>query len=281
MASAKMRRSESDSRRKNIHKKQDKSGIEDLKTWQELYDEEEGNETCFMQNKGTWSTNDIIVQWFKEHFISRVHVAQAKRQSQGEIVSNKYVVILDGVSTYCLTTSWITELQGHDPDLILLRLPPNMGDQQSRRDVDESNPLVDNTSRENPAAYKLKAVVIEGVINTYKVVPEIQSEKGWTKAGNYVYEDNDKPHDGTLFHQGMSGGISDIIGNLQFIPEAGRKKKQTKEKGTDLDPEDMEESVEEIEAPTQQFSEYGTSDCPDEFVDEETAEGMIVDFISD
>ncbi|WPT16854.1 hypothetical protein PSENEW3_00004861, partial [Picochlorum sp. SENEW3] len=246
---------ESDSRRKNIHKKQDKSGIEDLKTWQELYDEEEGNETCFMQNKGTWSTNDIIVQWFKEHFISRVHVAQAKRQSQGEIVSNKYVVILDGI--------YIDKLE------------------KKRRDVDESNPLVDNTSRENPAAYKLKAVVIEGVINTYKVVPEIQSEKGWTKAGNYVYEDNDKPHDGTLFHQGMSGGISDIIGNLQFIPEAGRKKKQTKEKGTDLDPEDMEESVEEIEAPTQQFSEYGTSDCPDEFVDEETAEGMIVDFISD
>ena len=120
MASAKMRRSESDSRRKNIHKKQDKSGVEDLKAWQELYGEEEGNEICFMQNKGMWSTNDIMVQWFKKHFILRVHVAQAKMQSQGEIVSNKYVVILDGVSTHCLTTSWITELQGHDPDLILL-----------------------------------------------------------------------------------------------------------------------------------------------------------------
>ena len=130
MASAKMRRSESDSRRKNIHKKQDKSGVEDLKTWQELYGEEEGNEICFMQNKGTWSTNDIMVQWFKKHFIPRVRVAQTKRRSQGEIVSNKYVVILDGVSTHCLATSWITELQGHD--LILLWLPPNMtGDQQS------------------------------------------------------------------------------------------------------------------------------------------------------
>ena len=49
----------------------------------------------------------------------------------------------------------------------------------------------------------------------------------------------------------------------------------------ELDPEDMEESVEETEAPTQQFSEYGTSECPDEFVDEETAEDMIVDPISD
>jgi hypothetical protein len=76
-----------------------------LKTWQELYDEEEGNEICFMQNKGTWSTNDIMVQWFKEHFIPRVHEAQAKRLSQGEIISNKYVVILDGVSTHCLRAS--------------------------------------------------------------------------------------------------------------------------------------------------------------------------------
>ena len=86
---------------------------------------------------------------------------------------------------------------------------------------------------------------------------------------------------GTLFHQGMSGGISDIRGNLRFIPKAGRKKKQTTGEETDLDPEDMEESVEETEAPTQRFSEYGISECPDEFVDEETAEDMIVDPISD
>ncbi|WPT11463.1 hypothetical protein PSENEW3n2_00000901 [Picochlorum sp. SENEW3] len=98
--------------------------------------------------------------------------------------------------------------------------------EKKRRDVDESNPLVDNTSRENSAAFQLKAVVIEG-------------------------EDNDKPHDGSgyylawapklmlkldmpqehCFTKGMSGGISGIIGNLRFIPKAGRKKKQTKEKG--------------------------------------------------
>ena len=305
---------------------------DDFKTWQELYDEEGENEICFMQNKGKWSTNDTMVQWFKEHFIPRVHVAKARRRSKGEIVSSKYVVILDGVSTHCLsqksgTNSWITELQGHDPDLILLWLPPNMtGDLQpldvnfnrpfkskfrpllarlkkKRRDEEESNPQVDNTSRENSAAYKLKAVVIEGIINAYKAIPEIQIEKGWTKAGKYVYEDNDKPQDGsgyylawdtdtqndaktrhaagTLFHQGMSGGISDIGGNIRFIPKAGRKKKQTTEEGTDLDPEDMEESIEETEASSQQFSEYGSSECPDEFIDEETAEDMIIDPIPD
>ena len=59
---------------------------------------------------------------------------------------------------------------------------------------------MDNPSRENSAAYQLKAVVIEGIINTYKVIPEIQIEKGWTKVGKYVYEDNDKPHDGSGYY---------------------------------------------------------------------------------
>ena len=277
---------------------------EDFKTWQELYDDEVENEICFMQNKGKWSTNDTMVQWFKEHFIPRVHVAKEKRRSQGEIVSSKYVVILDGVSTHYLsqksgTNSWITELQEHDPDLILLWLPPNMtGDLQpldvnfirpfkskfrpilarlkkKRRDEEEANPQVDNTSRENSAAYKLKAVVIEGMINAYKAIPEIQIKKGWTKAGKYVYEDNNKPQSGsgyylawdtdtqndaecryaagTLFHQGMSGGISDIGGNIRFIPKAGRKKKQTTEEGADLHAEDMEESIEETEASSNVF----------------------------
>jgi hypothetical protein len=49
--------------------------------------------------------------------------------------------------------------------------------EKKRRGVDESNPLVDNTSRENSAAYQLKAVVIEGVINTYKVIPETNKLK--------------------------------------------------------------------------------------------------------
>jgi hypothetical protein len=162
---------------------------------------------------------------------------------------------------------------------------------------------VDNTSRENSATYKLKAVVIEGIINAYKAISEIQIEKGWTKAGKYVYEDNDKPQDGsgyylawdtdtqndaktryaagTLFDQGMSGGISDIGGNIRFIPKAGRKKKQTTEEGTDLDPEDMEESIEETEASSQQFSEDRSSECPDEFIDEDTAEDTMIDPIPD
>mmetsp|Transcript_6959 Transcript_6959/g.13848 ORF Transcript_6959/g.13848 Transcript_6959/m.13848 type:complete len:92 (+) Transcript_6959:491-766(+) len=63
---------------------------------------------------------------------------------------------------------------------------------------------------------------------------------------------------GTLFHQGMSGGISDIIGNLRFSPKAGRKKKQTKEKGR---PGSTWILKIWRKAPTQQFSEYDTSDC--------------------
>ena len=53
---------------------------------------------------------------------------------------------------------------------------------------------------------------------------------------------------GTFFHQGMIDGISDIRGNIRFIPKAGRKKKQTTEEGADLNAEDMEESVEDTEA---------------------------------
>ena len=141
------------------------------------------------------------------------------------------------------------------------------------------------------------------MINAYKAILEIQIKKGWTKAGKYVYEDNNKPQSGsgyylawdtdtqndaecryaagTLFHQGMSGGISDIGGNIRFIPKAGRKKKQTTEEGADLHAEDMEESVEETEASSQRFSEYGSSECPDEFIDEETPDDMIVDPIPD
>ena len=73
---------------------------EGFETWQELYDEEGEHEICFMQNKGKLSTNDTMVQWFQEHFIPSVHGAKEKWRSQGELVSNKYVVILDGVSTH-------------------------------------------------------------------------------------------------------------------------------------------------------------------------------------
>lgn len=305
---------------------------EGFETWQELYDEEGEHEICFMQNKGKLSTNDTMVQWFKEHFIPSVHGAKEKRRSQGELVSNKYVVILDGVSTHCLsqksgTNSWITELQEHDPDLILLWLPPNMtGDLQpldvnfnkpfkaqfrpilarlkkKRRDEESFNPQMENASRENSSAQKLKAVVIEGIVNAHKSIPKGQIEKGWTKAGKYVYEDNGMGHNGsgyysawdkdtqnddaktrytagTLFFEGMTGGISDIGGNLQFIPRAGRKRKQTTQ-GTDQIDEGMEQSVEETAASSQQFSEYDSSQCPDEFIDEETPEDMIVEPMPD
>ena len=299
-----------------------------FKKWQELYDKEGENKICFMQNQGKWSTNDTMAQWFKEHFIPRVQLEKERRRSQGEIVSDKYVVILDGVSTHCLskssgTKSWIIEVQEHDPDLILFWLPPNMtGDLQpldvnfnrpfkskfrsilarlkkKRRDAEESNTEVNNTPRENSAAYKLKDVVIEGMINTYKVIPKMQIEKGWTKAGKYVYEDNDKPHEGLgyhlawetvtqnsamtryttgrIFHEGMAGGISDIEGKLRFIPMAGRKKNQATEEQEEQSAEDEEES----DVETQQFSEYGSSQCPDEFIDEETPDDMIVDPMSD
>ena len=84
-----------------------------------------------------------------------------------------------------------------------------------------------------------------------------------------------------LFHEGMRGGISDIEGKSCFISKAGRKKKQATEKALDLAAENMEESVEQAAGSSLQYSEYGSSEFPDAFIDGETPEDMIVDPRSD
>jgi hypothetical protein len=303
-----------------------------FKAFQRLYDDEGNRKICFMQNEGKWSTNDTMVQWLKGHFIPQVHAAKAERRAANETtVSNKYVVILDGVSTHCLSEksgpSWITQVQAEDPDLILLWLPPNMtGDLQpldvnfnrpfkatyrpqlarlkmKQRAEQESNPPMERTCRENSAFQKLKEVVIKGIISAYKSVPRDQIEKGWTKAGKYVYEDNKVAQQGsgyhsawdtgtqqdavtrfnagTLFYEGMSGGVS-VVGGPQFIPRAGRKRKQPAEDGTGQVPEGgMDASDQETVASTQQYSEYGSSQCPDGFVDSDDEEDELIEGMAD
>lgn len=61
----------------------------------------------------------------------------------------------------------------------------------------------------------------------------------------------------------MKGGISDIGGERVFIPRAGMKKNQAGE-----EEEQIAEDVEESDVETLQFSEYGSSQCPDEIIDE-------------
>ncbi len=103
------------------------------------------------------------------------------------------------------------------------------------------------TPRGDSAAQKLKEVVIKAIISTYKSVPKEQVVTGWREAGRNVYEDNrvaarpagyhsawdPETQDeavkafeaGTLFHEGMRGGVS-IVEGPQFIPKAGNKKKE-------------------------------------------------------
>ena len=187
-----------------------------------------------------------------------------KKAAKGTKVPRKYVVILDGVSTHCLseksgTPSWITQVQERDPDLVLLWLPPNMTGDLQPLDVNFNRPFKatyrpalarlklyqsqekaktgedtqkGSTSRADSSAHKLKDVVIKAIIAAYKSVPKDQIEKGWTKAGKFVYEENDVPdrgsgyhsawdthtqnetitafNTGTLFHEGMRGGVSDV-----------------------------------------------------------------------
>jgi hypothetical protein len=75
----------------------------------------------------------------------------------------------------------------------------------------------------------------------------------------------------------MSGGVS-VVGGPQFIPRAGRKRKQPAEDGTGRVPDGgMEASVQETVASSQQYSEYGSSQCPDGFVDSEDEEDELIE----
>ena len=111
--------------------------------WNELYGE---GKICFMQNQGKWITNTTMKRWFEGYIIPRIKKDKERRRDAGEEVSPKYVVVLDGVSTHCLTTkdneeSWITYLQREDKDLILLWLPPNTTGDLQPLDVNFNRPF--------------------------------------------------------------------------------------------------------------------------------------------
>ena len=299
-----------------------------FKDYQKLYDAEGERKVCFMQNSGKWSTNQTMAKWFQDHFIPQVQAAKEARRVAGDDVSDKYVVILDGVSTHCLSgeegSSWIAQVQAKDPNLILLWLPPNMtGDlqpldvnfnrpykaeyrsvlgalkmKQSEEPQEEDQPERQKTPREESRAQRLKDVVIRAIIHAYNSVDTDQVEKGWTKAGKFVYEDSEvsglQPgylsawdpqtqsdaiasfNAGTLFREGMSGGVS-VVGGPQFVPRAGRKKQQGADEATGPAPDAMEESVQETATSSQEYSSYPSSQCPDEFVDSEDEEDEIIE----
>ena len=78
--------------------------------WNELYGE---GKLCFMQSKGKWTTNKTMKEWFTGYIIPRIMEDKQRRRDAGQQVSPTYVVILDGLSTHCLTQkdgveSWIT-----------------------------------------------------------------------------------------------------------------------------------------------------------------------------
>jgi hypothetical protein len=125
---------------------------------------------------------------------------------------------------------------------------------------------------------------------------------GWTNAGKYVYQDSQvSVHQPgylsawdpqtqvdalasfrarTLFCKGMSGGVS-VVGGLQFVPKAGRKKQQgaadatgpARDAGT-------EPSVWETAASAQEYSEYDSSQCSNEFIDSEDEEDELNEALS-
>ena len=336
--------------------------------WNELYGE---GKICFMQNRGKWTTNKTMKEWFTGYVIPRIKQDKQRRRDAGEEVSSKFVVILDGVSTHCLSRnnneeSWITSLQREDTkdeDLILLWLPPNttgdlqpldvnfnrpfkaryrdelykikllsgqkddtyvqelyecdgaeedvvMGEDGTEFHLDLGSAMGDTRSetkvtREQEMAYKVKSRVIEALISAYKSISEDYITAAWKVSGKTVIEEfykgkfqpgaqrskgydqaweeqvqniaqRTQENEGKLFFKNMSGGISDIELNLQFIPIAGRKKNGGQGAQEDVD---MEEG-QTTECPVE-MSEYDTSECPDEGEDssdddddEELVEGL-------
>jgi hypothetical protein len=86
---------------------------------------------------------------------------------------------------------------------------------------------------------------------------------------------------GSLFYKDMKGGISDV-GGPQFIPRAGRNKKQRTGEGALPQPAPSVDSATSSEhGEDAEYSEYGSSQCPDEFIDSEDEGDAFIEAMSD
>jgi len=111
-------------------------------------------------------------EWFLHHIIPSIKKDKQRRRDEGHVVSPKYVVILDGVSTHCLTSSdeiesWITTVQREDKDLILLWLPANMTGDLQPLDVNFNWPL--------KAKYKEKLFILKMLSDEEAQEPDVNS----------------------------------------------------------------------------------------------------------
>ena len=87
----------------------------------------------------------------------------------------------------------------------------------------------------------------------------------------------------TMFCEGTSGGVS-VVRGPHFVPKAGRKKRQGVADPTGPAPDaGTEPSVQECSgtaASAQEYSEYNSSQCPDEFIDSDDEEDVLNETLS-
>jgi hypothetical protein len=149
-------------------------------------------------------------------------------------------------------------------------------------------------------SHRLTAVVITAIVHAYNSVDAVHVENGSTKAGQYVREDSEV----SGRHLGSRRGIPDPASPPSYPARehcfakvcAGRtalrsesRKEGTKQRQGAADPTGpapdagTEPSVQECSgtaASAQEYSEYNSSQCPDEFIDSDDEEDELDETLS-
>eukprot|EP00890_Picochlorum_soloecismus_P002769 jgi/Picsp_1/3493/NSC_06331-R1_---NA--- len=131
-----------------------------------------------------------------------------------------------------------------------------------------------NRNQESASAWRTSG---RNVMKDYCSSIDEDAVKLWNGYNRVWEEDTQevayKEHEnGKLFFKGMSGGVSDIESNLQFIPIPGRKKIKPAQ---EVVQEEFEMEEGETTECSENMSEYSSDECPDiDDSDDDLAEFM-------
>jgi hypothetical protein len=166
--------------------------------------------------------------------------------------------------------------------------------------VEQEDGTQAKVNKNQESAYQVKSSAIKAIIHIDKLISWDNINTAWRTSGrnvmkdyyssinedavklwngyNRVWEEDTqevayKEHEnGELFFKGMSGGVSDIESNLQFIPIPGRKKRKPAQ---EVVQEEFEMEEGETTECSENMSEYSSDECADiDGSDDDLAEFM-------